>query len=342
MNFCKPLKLPTLPKARIIEIFHASKLFFAANVYPIPQEMEKEIIDAFINYINFPSKKNMISKMEMEKLRDFGGIKLINIKLKAECPKIQWLMRLITQDNLRIHKSVFESLMSAENSYLNGYDIIFAESSYIQKCKITNPSKLNTHKHYQDINDEHVFYNKIFVSTRDDEVHDKTITPFTGNKILSTIRTYGDLLHAESTLTQPKLLAALRKKKESIEYIRESVESHLIVGYDLKEYKFESMTQKEIYSELVHQQSRDHSYVGKWGGTDRFGVIEWDKIWPSVHKQFFTEKMKTSIWEQLHLNFYTTYNFNSWFNQLNPCPLCGKIPEDVFSLIFIHILLPFS
>ena len=26
-------------------------------------------------------------------------------------------------------------------------------------------------------------------------------------------------------------------------------------------------------------------------------------------------------------------NFNTWFNQLNPCPLCRKIPEDVFHII---------
>ena len=61
--------------------------------------------------------------------------------------------------------------------------------------------------------------------------------------------------------------------------------------------------------------------------------MDWDQIWESIHNQFLTEKPKYAIWEQLHLNFYKTYNFNSWFNQLNPCPLCRKIPEDVFHII---------
>ena len=342
MNFWKPLKLPSLAKSRVIEIFLASKLFYSANFYPIPDDMEGEVNNSFIDYIKFPAKKNMVSKMEMEKLRDFGGLKLINIKLKAECPKIQWLMKLISDDNLRVHRGVFEALMMTEKCYLSGYEMIFAETSVIRRSKISNPfyreallamSKLNTYKQFADINAEHLFYNKVFVTTIDDEVHDRTLTPFRGNKILSTIRTYGDLLHAERTLSQPKLLAAVRKKKESIEFIRESTESHMIIGlYDLKEYKFDKITQKEIYSELLHEQSRDHPYAGKWG-TTRFGLIEWDKVWRSVHKQFYTENMKTSIWEQLHLNFYTTYNFNSWFRELKPCPLCRKIPEEVFHLI---------
>ena len=159
------------------------------------------------------------------------------------------------------------------------------------------------------------------------------MAPFRGNRILSDIRTYGDLLQAENNVTQPRLLAAIRKKRESIEHIRDSVESHLVVGhYQQEEYSFESITQKEIYSELVHEQSRDHAYIGKWS-LDRFGLIEWDEVWSSIHNQFFTEVTKSAMWEQLHLNFYTTHNFNTWFNQLNPCPLCRKIPEDVFHII---------
>ena len=341
MNFWKPLKLPTLAKSRVIEIFHASKLFYAASFYPIPDDIVTEINNCFRGYITFPSKKNMVNKMEMEKLRDFGGLKLINIKLKAECPKIQWLMRLITDDNLRVHRGIFEALMATEKCYLSGYDMIFAETSFIRKSKISNPfykealiaiSKLNTYKQFDDVNAEHLFYNKIFVTSVDEEVHDRTLAPFRGNRILSTIRTYGDLLRAETALSQP-LRAAVRRKKESIEFIREATESHMIIGYDHIEYKFEEMTQKEIYSELLHEQSRDHAYVGKWGAAATFGLIEWGKVWQSLHKQFYTENMKSSIWEQLHLNFYTTYNFNTWFGHLDPCPLCKKIPEEVFHII---------
>lgn len=341
LHFWKPLQLPILAKARVIEIFHASKLFYASNFYPIPTEMVKDVEHAFIDYVNFPSKKKMVSKLEMEKLREFGGIKLINMKLKAETPKIKWLMRLLTDDNLHAHRIIFESLIALEGLHLSGCEIIFAESSFIRRSKISNPfyneallgiSKLNTYKQFPDINQEHLFYNKIFVTSTDDDVHDKTLTPFRGNAFLGTIRTYGDLLQAENTAPTPKLASAIRRKREMIEYIRESVETHLVVGHDQKEYSFDTMTQKQIYAELIQEQSRDHAYVGRWS-SDRFGLIDWDVVWTSLHNQFFTETTKSAIWKQIHLNFLTTHNFNVWFNMLNPCPLCRKIPEDVFHIV---------
>ena len=111
LNFWKPLKLPVLAKARVIEIFHASKLWFAANFYTIPEEIINQIDDAFLDYIVFPKKKkDQVSRKKMEKLRCNGGLKLINLKLKSQTPKIQWLIRLVTDDGLKYHKNVFNAL----------------------------------------------------------------------------------------------------------------------------------------------------------------------------------------------------------------------------------------
>ena len=62
------------------------------------------------------------------------------------------------------------------------------------------------------------------------------LTSFRGSSTLSIIRTYGDLLTAETTITNLKQLAAIRRKKESIHHIRQNVSSNLIKGlYDRKE-----------------------------------------------------------------------------------------------------------
>ena len=96
---------------------------------------------------------------------------------------------------------------------------------------------------------------------------------------------------------------------------------------------FKYITQKLIYSELILSKSTDHIYQIKWIELSDEPIV-WDEVWDSCHKQFFTEVVKSTVWEQIHLNFYTTYNYNKWHNSLDPCPLCRKIPEDVF-----HILL---
>ena len=345
LHFWKPLELPLLAKSRVIEIFHASKLFFAANFYPVPPEMVEEITNSFIDYITFPkNKKDEISKREMEKLREYGGIKLINFKLKSETPKIHWLVKIITDPSLKIQLSIFESLIGTQIGELRPRDIIFAEKGYIKKCKLDNMfykeafegiAKLDTWKHVPDINNEHLFYNPVFTTTIPDDMHDRTITPFRGNRALSAIKTYGDLIAAENTLEDPRLKAVVRKKKESIHHIRPNVQSNLIKGLnDRKEIKFKKLTQKIIYSELIHEQSTNHFYHDKWTwDRDNLSMINWDRVWNSVHEQFFTEAAKSTIWEQIHLNFYTTHSYNTWHKELQPCPLCRKIPENIFHII---------
>ena len=237
--------------------------------------MVKDITDAFIDYITFPkNKKDEVSKREMEKLREYGGLKLINFQLKSETPKIHWLVKIISNPSLKIQLAIFESLIGTQIGQLRPRDIIFAEKGYIQKCKLDNLfykeafqgiAKLDTWKHAPDVNNEHLFYNPIFTTTIPEDLHDKTITPFRGNRSLSHIKTYGDLIAAEETLQNPRLKAVVRKKRESIHHIRPNVQCNLIKGlYDRKEIKFQQLTQKIIYSELIHEQSTNHHYHGKW------------------------------------------------------------------------------
>ncbi len=345
LNFWKPLALPILSKSRVIEIFHTSKLWYAASFYPIPAHLDKELNDVFMDYILFPKKKQEVNRMEMEKERLFGGIKLINTQLKSVTPKVQWLMRLITDDNLSIQFKVYSLLIGKQKGGLEGSNLIFAEHSYMQrhlKCcsnfyieALHGISKLDTWKHFPNINNEHLYYNRIFSTTQDedDDLEEKTVTPFQGNKYLCNIVTYGDLIAAENSLTQPKLKAVIRKKIESIAYIRPNISDHSVNGISSITVTFKHITQKFIYSQLIQQKSRDHNYQLKW--IERSDVaINWDKVWESCHQQFFTEEVKSTIWEQTHLNFYTTYNYNKWHNTLHPCPLCRKIPDEVFHILF--------
>ena len=345
LNFWKPLSLPILAKARVIEIYIASKLWYAANFYPIPSGMVKDIDNAFLNYINFPHEQNHVSRMEMEKLRERGGIKLINTQLKSETPKAHWLIKLITDTNLCQHRFIFTSLVDSQKGKLSGQDLIFADGTYIQKYLVVTSSfykeaftavaKLDLWKHYNDINQEHLFFNKIFLCASNNEIHEESLKPFQGNQALTGIHTYGDLLAAERTPLAPKLLAVIKRKKDSITYIRESPEENLIkISVDGNDYQFKSITQKLIYSELIYLKSHDHFSATKWC-LERFQTWfpVWDKVWDSVHNQFFTEEVKSTVWDQIHLNFYTTYNYNKWHNELNPCPLCRKIPEDIFHIV---------
>ena len=114
LNYWKPLSLPILAKARVIEIFHASKLWYAGSFYPIPEALLREVDDAFVDYIIFPKRRIEVSRMEMEKERLYGGIKLINTRLKSLTPKVHWLVNLTVDENLRSHLYIFECLVGEQ------------------------------------------------------------------------------------------------------------------------------------------------------------------------------------------------------------------------------------
>ena len=172
LNFWKPLKLPILAKARVIEIYHASKLWYAANFYAIPAALEKEIDDAFVEFLIYPKTQRQTRRKEMEKLREFGGIKLMNTKLKSETPKAHWLIRMITDSELRFHRQIFNEIIGLQKGQLTGDDVIFAEASYVKKHLKTDNAfykeafgaiaKLYTFKCTDNIENEHLFYNPIF------------------------------------------------------------------------------------------------------------------------------------------------------------------------------------
>ena len=54
------------------------------------------------------------------------------------------------------------------------------------------------------------------------------------------------------------------------------------------------------------------------------------EVWQSVHNPLSTEDTKTLIWEQIHLNMYTTHSYNKWHKTKEPCPLCMTVPLDEF------------
>ena len=40
--------------------------------------------------------------------------------------------------------------------------------------------------------------------------------------------------------------------------------------------------------------------------------IEWDKVWQSGHNPLSAEETTSFVWEQIHLNMYTTHSYNKW------------------------------
>ena len=342
-NYWKPLHLPLLSKSRVIEIFLASPLWYATSFYPIPPNIEKELDKLILEFAIFPKKKNEVSKMEMQKLKLNGGIKLIQTKLKSLAPKIKWLIDLVTDESLKTHRNVFRKIIGKQKYHIEGENVIYSDEEFMKKyLKLQNGfyhealkgiSKLNLKKHTTDINKETLFHNKNFTSNDEETGEEKSIKPFK-SKNLQYITTYGDLIQAKSQ-NDPFVKALVEQKLKTIHKIWVCYANQIFLGSDNEPIELKNVTQKCIYNELIHKQSKDHIHQSKWivDRGDEVGVIEWNNVWESLHNHFYADTIKTTIWEQIHLNFYTTYNYNKWHNSMQNCPLCNEIPNEIFHII---------
>ena len=92
------------------------------------------------------------------------------------------------------------------------------------------------------------------------------------------------------------------------------------------------VTHRDLYNELLSQEYSDHHSIDKW--EQKLSMeVDWEQVWNSLNNPITTEIVKTTIWEQIHLNYYCTYSYNKWHNKQDPCPFCSAIPDSRFHLL---------
>ena len=344
LAYWRQFKISVIGKARIVDMFVLSKLCYAAKFYTIPTHYTTELQKSIFNYINQPNKTVTVKQAEMWKIKLEGGIKLINIKIKSEAFKIMWLIELLTKDNLKISMNIFDRLIGNQIANIRGKDLMFLELPLVKR-RIEREKKiqsqfypeaivafagLETKKAVLTIRDEHLFHNPIFT-----RYNGKPI-PLAKYYKENNIYTYGQLLDEdikkENNLPYNKVLTGRLYNTNVAEHIPK--EHTLIPTSATRSLTFKELTHRIIYEELIFRISTLHGSQVKW--IDRIAnPIRWDDVWRAVHNTLATHQTKTTIWQQLHLNFYTTYKYNTWHQKkgVGKCPLCHEIPTDVYHII---------
>ena len=327
VNFWKSFKLSILSKARVVEIFHASRLLYAAKFYCIPPHQVEILQRLFFDYVNFPCKVKATSQKELQKLRVDGGVKLINIQLKSEATKVQWLMSLCTNSDLSLHKALMERLVGVQKGLLTGIDLFFTPKFYSRtnlkitslfyKEAITSMTSLDVQKQILDRYEENVFYNPIFC-----QADGKVITP-TKPCMDRNICTYGQLFVEQGKMNRGESFSiGAINVLDKIAFKHFDGTDDFYLTTNKGKFSFGQVSQKMIYAELLRVHVHvDHHSSSKWV-IKLSRPLDWEKIWKSVHNPLATDYTKTAVWAQLHLNDYTTASYNKWFKKDDPCPLC--------------------
>ena len=274
----------------------------------------------------------------MFKLRQDGGTKLINIQAKSEASKVKWLVDLCVQPDLNTHLALIARLLGEQKGKGTGKDLFFTTKNYARKIlKIDSPfyeesikaiTTLDTRKQVLQPRDEKLFYNPIFLG------RDGHALNITKPCELSGVFTYGQLLdeveHRNNGRPHCRHIAKLYDRIDVKDF--DEREHHLLTT-TTGNFTFQKVTQSLLYAQLIRLQYRDHHSSAKWVEKLR-NPVDWDKVWTSVHNPLSTEETTSFIWEQIHLNMYTTHSYNKWHTANMCCPLCTQATGNEYHLIF--------
>ena len=340
LSYWKQFSLSKIGKARVAEMFLASKLVYAIKFYPIPINSQSDIQNSIFNFINFPMKGITIGQREMWKIKENGGCKLVNIQVKSAISKAKWLMEIASNPNFKVNLDIFSDLVGVQKGNNRGKDLIFMIKPHIERVlKINSPfykEALKAISAFQrkkgipsstDWDKENIFYNPLITNKQGKIL--KETEYFRRNEIF----TLGHLLNEKS------------KESQNLSYDKKlvSLANNIILDIEVKkddmvslgnktETKMAMITQKQLYKDAILKNSRDHIHQSKWAFKLQT-LILWDEVWNSVHHFLLSNTTKTAIWEQIHLNFYTQYTYNKWHGSTDVCPLCKNIPESIYHTI---------
>ena len=339
MNFWKQFGLCILAKTRVIEIFHASRLWFAATFYPVPTSLVQKLDKAFLAYVNFPKSVSTISQAELRKLREDGGAKLIDISAKAETYQVRWLIEVTSTEVLRTHLNLIKALLGTQKGGLQGEDFLFTTKHYIDRIFNTNSifyksafsasKKLQFQKGVVDPKNEKLFYNPVFKDAKG-----KVIT-INATCAKHNAYTYGQIegeFNKKSNgLPSITHVANIFKRVHSIDLTQRQVNQI----FDIRSQEFvpfKEASHKFIYNMLIARSYTVHHSINRW--TERFPNhnIVWEEVWKSVNGPVSSADSKSAVWEQIHLNEYTTSSYNRWHHTQESCPLCLQVPASRFHI----------
>ena len=249
-------------------------------------------------------------------------------------------MEMATNPDLKVNLDIFSTLLGNQGGNNKGRDLIFMHKPQISRVMKINSifykealkavSVFERKKRIPDIkdwDDENIFYNPLIMSKSGKTLKETEYCRKNG------IYKLGQLLEEKSkearNLPFDRKLASIANNIILDTGVKK--EDMVFLG-NRKEVKMSMITQKELYEYAILEKSTDHIHQSKWV-TKLDTVILWEEVWNSVHNFLVNNKTRTAIWEQIHLNFYTQYSYNKWHDKTDKCPLCNKLPQNIYHII---------
>ena len=326
-NYWKGKGLPLFSRVKVVNIFLLSRLWYRTNVWDI-SKTHLDTLNCMVRNFIWEEKRGARVRQDVLQLQyEFGGMQLVDISCKTQVQRVRRILYLMSLDSNHFERFLADELVGSYARHRqNGLSFgLFNNSLRIQQiqndyyknafkiiCSLgiqLRPTSLNN------IQNEPLFYNKLFINQSTDEVFKLTRYKNQMPRNLSDLNSFPHSREQEINNT----VSLLRRCLQTLGFTQDEHNEFYMVSQNDTDVKITDSTFKDLYLILLNKKLINREWENRWLNYLALSEIDWHPIWSRVHSDFNNNYVKSAIWESFHLNFWS--NFRAKEN----CCLCREV-----------------
>ena len=331
--FWKGRRLSRIGKIKAINIYLLSRLWYRTEVMEISKEMIQKIEKDMLEFIWSGSPNREASKNDLKGSFSDGGLQLVCIQTKVDAQRIKYISKLLNSQPFNLLKLAANEVIGDHEDGYSGVSIFQADSRtkfnldpFYRSClsawrRISYNKEIPRDK--KTIEHENLYHNPLI---RDENGNTLQPSAFLTRNDIYKVKDLEKRNVSKVIRTRiAKIKCLLPKEWDTrIQTCRPLNQSLLI---ESKPVKLNKVTTSKLYKHLVKEIQLNESYKAKWEDYFNTSQLDWNELWARV-KKIKNDKIRSDIWSQIRLNFWSPYlavNQRRYLETGEICFLCGKI-----------------
>jgi hypothetical protein len=324
-------------KARTLNIFILSKLWYCLECMDIPSDILDEINRMIKAYFwkDLHQRELKVLCYPYEK----GGLNLESITIKMKTFRIKWLTEMIGTEKVCIARWLVDKLIGTRNR-ISGLKVLNYQTNINE---IKNEFYKNAIKIWYSIGVQ--FTPKNITTIKNDYIYENILLKDDDGRVYKPpgyyrnrdFPQYVPLLFKDLPVTFPltrmsnllrTYIPKINKSFRNIKFSNNNQDYYYISGKNNEEINFKDSNFKTIYKGIQNKEIDSRQiWVNKWKNDFQIEENEWEDIWMNVHDILNNYQVQSSMWELFHRNYMCAYFAKLVFNKSGNCKLCGKLEQ---------------
>ena len=342
--------LSSLGKVRVANIFLYSRLWYQTEIsQPLSKCNQSEGFENVERQVAswvFRGRQE-VSAARLKDAYRHGGAQLVDIRDKVRTQRVGWLSRLLAMPERAFPRVLAGAIIGKQNYGYYGLDVLTADLTqmnlkphaasmspggfYWEAIKAWSSMSEELSLAPGHLHNDHIFFNPQILNQ-----NGETYKP-ARHKWMQT----RDILKVDKA----KAISGLGLKRDQwfeLVALRERIPD--LPHTSNPTFLFKTTTEpkelhrvpfRDIYASFRSKTKEPRHFEEKWKNTLGIDIGEqWEEVWKGLHATKCSLKVKTNIWRQINLNFWTAYMDHAYIGRGDgKCCLCNEIVRNRWHVI---------